>query len=470
MVHDGWKPQYAKLVRRARVDRLVVTSATNLDFLADVPPLRTLEVHHHPLKDVRGIEAQPALRTISLNAYYRTPLDFSRFRSLEELHLDWGPGAESIAKVTSLVDLSVNRWPGADLTPLTELRGLRWLRIATAPLTSLRGVEAFERLEHARFLELRRLEDIAPLEAVASTLEDLDFNTCPRIRSLHPLRSLTRLRRLLVLNCGEIESLAPIEGLSLEEFLFYDSTNIRDGDLSVLLRMPLLRDTSFQDRRHYSHRRDAILDALSERTKGKSAGPFDLADYPLFAPPADLAEKPRAEWTMAEARRYFDWLMSVLPERVARVTRVLGLDPKGSPDDVLLAAGEQMARILPMSGVSTEGRIERSVLRGHEVETPSGPLVTVVGYALAADLGLLMATMLLAACPELRWEIVTRPRSDVDYHLPTLQPFGPVHMDPIRISVVTALRVLDSRGPASAWRDIYHVWREDCGPPPARKG
>lgn len=190
-------------------------------------------------------------------------------------------------------------------------------------------------------------------------------------------------------------------------------------------------------------------------------------DYPLFAPPADLAEK--AEWTMADARRYFDWLMSVLPERVATVTSVLGLDPKGTPDDVLLAAGEQMARLLPMPGISTEGRIERSVLRGHEVETETGPLVTVVGYALAADLGLLMATMLLAACPDLRWEIITRPKSDIDYHLPALLPFGPVHMDPTRVSVNIAHRLLDSRGPASGWRDVYHVWREMCGPAPAGK-
>jgi hypothetical protein len=193
-------------------------------------------------------------------------------------------------------------------------------------------------------------------------------------------------------------------------------------------------------------------------------------DYPVFAPPADLAEKPPAEWTMPDARRYFEWLMSVMPERVATVTRVLGLDPDGSPDAVLLVAGEQMARILPMPGVSTEGRIERSVLRGHEVETDTGPLVTVVGYALAADLGLLMATMLLAACPDLHWEIVTRPKSDVDYHLPALLPFGPVHMDPIRVSVGIAHRILDGSRPASGWRDVYHVWREDCGPPPTGNG
>ena len=126
---------------------------------------------------------------------------------------------------------------------------------------------------------------------------------------------------------------------------------------------------------------------------------------------------------------------------------------------MLAAAGEQIATVLPMPGVSTEGRIERSVLRGHEVETNTGPLVTVTGYALAADLGLLMATMLQAECSGLRWEIVTRPKSDASYNLPVLRPFGPVHMDPIQVSVNIAHRVLEWSASAAGWRDVYHTRR-----------
>jgi hypothetical protein len=37
--------------------------------------------------------------------------------------------------------------------------------------------------------------------------------------------------------------------------LFYESTNIVDGDLSPLTRQKNLSSVSFQDRRHYSHKR-----------------------------------------------------------------------------------------------------------------------------------------------------------------------------------------------------------------------
>jgi hypothetical protein len=188
-----------------------------------------------------------------------------------------------------------------------------------------------------------------------------------------------------------------------------------------------------------------------------------VVDYPLFSPPADLAEKPRADWTNAEARRYFDWLMSEIPERVATLASFLELDLTRPPEEVLAAAGEQLVQLLPLTGVSTSGRTERSTLLGHNVETETGPLVTVIGYSFAADLGLVLATFLQAECPDLRWEVITRPKSDVAYQLPALKPFGPVHMDPIQVSVNVAHRVLAGGQTPVAWRDVYLWWRGRCG-------
>jgi len=196
--------------------------------------------------------------------YYATPVAFSRFRGLQELHLDWGPDAETIASVGTLVDLSINRFPGTDLEPLGRLHALRRLRVATAPLTSLDGLGAFTSLELLRLLDLRRLAGIAALRSVAETLQDLEFSKCPKINNLDPIKPLILVRRLLLLSCGDVESLGPLSELPLEEFYFYESTNIRDGDVSVLLRLPRLRDTSFANRRHYTHTREQILDELGK--------------------------------------------------------------------------------------------------------------------------------------------------------------------------------------------------------------
>ena len=60
-------------------------------------------------------------------------------------------------------------------------------------------------------------------------------------------------------NMGDIQSLKPLAQLSqLHRVTFVESTNILDGDLSPLVGLPSLELVSFQNRRHYSHRREAF--------------------------------------------------------------------------------------------------------------------------------------------------------------------------------------------------------------------
>ena len=71
-------------------------------------------------------------------------------------------------------------------------------------------------------------------------------------RSLVAVPPLTRLK---VANCGDIASLAPLRGLDeLEEFFAWESTRVVDGDLSVLLELPKLREIGMRDRREYRPR------------------------------------------------------------------------------------------------------------------------------------------------------------------------------------------------------------------------
>jgi hypothetical protein len=68
--------------------------------------------------------------------------------------------------------------------------------------------------------------------------------------------TLTALKKLHLNNGGAIASLKPLLNLDgLESVMFYESTNIVDGDLSPLLRQKNLARISFQNRRHYSHQR-----------------------------------------------------------------------------------------------------------------------------------------------------------------------------------------------------------------------
>jgi hypothetical protein len=84
----------------------------------------------------------------------------------------------------------------------------------------------------------------------------LNIEACRAVGSIDEVGSLSRLRKFHLNNNGEIASLKPLKTLSaLESVVFWESTNIRDGDLSILVQKNLSR-VSFQNRRHYSHSRE----------------------------------------------------------------------------------------------------------------------------------------------------------------------------------------------------------------------
>jgi len=120
-----------------------------------------------------------------------------------------------------------------DLSCLTSLRRLKIVR--GTKLASLAGIEVLRRLR------------------------ELHIETCRKITKIDPIGKLEGLERLLLPNNGEIESIKALRGLKkLRQFLFYESTNIKDGDLTPLKDLPNLQDVAFQPRRHYNLKEEEL--------------------------------------------------------------------------------------------------------------------------------------------------------------------------------------------------------------------
>lgn len=272
VLFGSWTSKDGHEIRRQGVRRLVIRGfvGDDLDFLGELPELESLDVDDLHVKNVSGISRQPHLRRLTVDAYYTAPVDLSGLPELEEVHLEWGRGAESLIGSPRLQRLSLNHYPGRDLLDLGgDLGSVREFRIAGAGrLESLAGIERLHSLQGLRLLALRRLSTLDGIESLASTLTDLELDTCRRVHDLRPIGSLMCLKVLGVLNCDDIDSLLPLEGLTeLERFYFYESTKVADGDLSVLLRLPKLRDTSFANRRGYSHTREQIAEFLERAVR-----------------------------------------------------------------------------------------------------------------------------------------------------------------------------------------------------------
>ena len=224
------------------------------DFLEDLVGLQALEITDWNAEDVRAVNGLHDLRLLKIFTYCKTEIDFSGFPLLTECALEWRSRARSVFKHKALRKLFLNRYTGKDLLAFVEMESLESLSLASPRLVDLTGVERLLRLSFLGVYGARRLQGLDGIQ-VLSELTELEVNDCPGVGNLGPLGALVGLRALQLCDDGDIESIGPLASLTnLESLLFYGSTNVVDGDLSVIGKLPSLRKVVFADRSHYTNR------------------------------------------------------------------------------------------------------------------------------------------------------------------------------------------------------------------------
>lgn len=175
---------------------------------------------------------------------------------------------------------------------------------------------------------------------------------------------------------------------------------------------------------------------------------MDRQHYPLFVPPSEVAEKPHRNWSKKEARIYFDWLMRVAPDRVRDLIDFFDFAGHEPDRQLLSELGKEVTRVLGTDDYS-------------QISGGSSRILSDRGHALAADMGLLTARVLLeGTSPTVRWKILEKPRSDMSFNLPVLCGFGDLVLDPIGGSIAESMGILMGRRDFDAWLGIFDYWSQ----------
>jgi len=234
-----------------------------LRFLDLLPKLRGVEIYHHDVKDITPLAQLECLEHIGLDCNFSSAPDFTAFQRLTHCFVRWRSQAKTLLSVPSLQHLNITGYPYQDLTPLNALAKLNVLKLASRKLSTLHGIDQLSRLTAIDLFRCTALESITQMRDASRSLQSISIDTCKKIDDIEAVRTRIDLRSLTLNNCGPIRSLSPLRNCThLEELYFSESTNILDGDLSILLQLATLKSTSFANRRHYSHTRDQIQSAL----------------------------------------------------------------------------------------------------------------------------------------------------------------------------------------------------------------
>jgi hypothetical protein len=233
----AWTPAAAALARRFKVGGLSVCippkGNPSLEFLAEVPNLRAIEVTSHPGLTWNKLETLTGLENAILSCDRGKPpqrIDFTSFTKLSNCGLDWSDSWASILQAKNLRKLQINDAEGLADLDCTQLKRLEWL--------TLYGCFALKDFTLPDSAKLRRLWiNEAPKlkpdwKRIGRDLEDLSI--IGRIGS--PLEELRQLKKLIVLRLvGEkrMKSLAFLRELPRIAAVYCDA-NLSKADKALV--------------------------------------------------------------------------------------------------------------------------------------------------------------------------------------------------------------------------------------------
>lgn len=229
----GFRERDLRLLEGLHIRRLQILARTH----TDLTPLYSLA---------------ESLESLTIEVSDGATLDLGRLPLVKSLAAEWPGVRETFSAASSLCSVVLMNYDAPDFVELGSHERLRALTIKVAPrLQSVAGLELFKQLETFALFGAPQLRDVDALTA-ARGLKELQLEDCRLLSDLDFVRCLDGLEFLNVSDCGEIDSLTPLARLAMLRSLHaWGSTRIADGDLTVLLHLPKLRDLRMADRRHY---------------------------------------------------------------------------------------------------------------------------------------------------------------------------------------------------------------------------
>lgn len=272
VIEGAWKPEYRRAVRsELAVDRLLYYPGngvhTSVEFLRDLPQIRTLAIAQAKRCDVGALRECSALEEIGLVNWHG---ELPRLDGLPRLHtvgVDHGRGALNVLSVSSLKHLAYGRFPLVDFEEVSRLTQLEALRITGGRLRTTRGLGRLSKLEWFSLVSCRQLESIVELGGLPA-LRKLGVDGCSALPDFAEVGKLGSLEELNVQSRGRVESIRPLAACKRLRSVVISRMEIGDGSIKFLLDLPELRDARVGPTSKCDSSERELYDRIRERSDG----------------------------------------------------------------------------------------------------------------------------------------------------------------------------------------------------------
>ncbi len=261
IIISEWNDSFLELINNNNVTELELNDGkgwrgSNLDFLVLLPNLKSLIVIDLKIESLNSIHYLNKLEKIDIITYAKTPINFKSFPNLLECNIEWIKGSESLFELTKIRRLFINNYKGKDSSVLSRMLELEELSLLNTSFNEIKGILFLKELKKLKLASLKKINSLEGIGKLKK-IKELEVQNCKSIFDVSPIFELINIERLLLVDLNTISSIKGIEKLVLMRyFLFYGSTDVIDGDISSLFLMKQIRKISFQNRKHYSHKRE----------------------------------------------------------------------------------------------------------------------------------------------------------------------------------------------------------------------
>jgi hypothetical protein len=239
---------------------------TDLSFIAQYPNCTSLEIKNCCSVQLPLFSELQNLKNLGLSVESpKNPFDVSALTQLEMLYGSWGKGVVGMEKLNKLSFVKLHSCKTNDVSELGLPTSIQHLHLVLGNFVNLTGITALKNLSKFRVNGLSKLNSIADISTL-KMLTEVDFEATKKIDDFHSLSSCVGIEKLGILNCGSIKSISWLSSLTKLEALSLYGVNIEDGDLSYVLKLPVLKYFGADNRKHYQPKFSVIEDVVKSKS------------------------------------------------------------------------------------------------------------------------------------------------------------------------------------------------------------
>lgn len=211
--------------------------------------LSVLETHY----DYSIVNELHKLKYLGIPDNGKDVIDLKNFPDIEMCGVAFSERLQGLEFCNNLKSLTVSNYKPKtkDLSTLPSLSNLEHLSLIQTNIATLQGVNNFNNLKRLEIFSASKLETIAALQVLLSSLEEIQVELCKKITDFETLGKVKFLKKIILSESGEIKSLAFVKDLPELEFISFWGTNVLDGNIKYCEGINYV---GFDNKKHYTHK------------------------------------------------------------------------------------------------------------------------------------------------------------------------------------------------------------------------